>query len=193
MGQDTLEMLESSGFQYSLEEDNSLMQQEGEQQQGLVFDNIDLADVGYDMMDYDFDKHQQQDISAILNEPSAVQQEAQGDSVFDFPLSAADLQLRKQQDARTHYLSPLNQARHAFIKNEIASFGPIRNASEPPSLIQEEDEEYEQDNLSFSSISTSNLSTILPIEAITEVQATGYRARRMKRMTELCAHLFSFM
>lgn len=53
MGQDTLEMLESSGFQYSLEEDNSLMQQEGEQQQGLVFDNIDLADVGYDMMDYD--------------------------------------------------------------------------------------------------------------------------------------------
>ncbi|EPB85915.1 hypothetical protein HMPREF1544_07331 [Mucor circinelloides 1006PhL] len=182
MGQDTLEMLESSGFQYSLEEDNSLMQQEGEQQQGLVFDNIDLADVGYDMMDYDFDKHQQQDISAILNEPSAVQQEAQGDSVFDFPLSAADLQLRKQQDARTHYLSPLNQARHAFIKNEIASFGPIRNASEPPSLIQEEDEEYEQDNLSFSSISTSNLSTILPIEAITEVQATGYRARRMKRM-----------
>lgn len=53
MGQDTLEMPESSGFQYSFEEDNSLMQQEGEQQQGLVFDDIDLADVGYDMMDYD--------------------------------------------------------------------------------------------------------------------------------------------
>ncbi|KAL9553223.1 hypothetical protein PS6_004050 [Mucor atramentarius] len=145
IGQDTLEMPESSGFQYSLEEDNSLMQQEGEQQQGLVFDDIDLADIGYDMMDYDFDKHQQQDISAILNESSAGQQEAQG--------------------GRSYH-----------------SLGPIRNASEPPSLIQEEDEEYEQDNLSFSSISTSNLSTLLPIEATTEVQATGYKARRMKRM-----------
>lgn len=52
----------------------------------------------------------QQDISAILNEPLVGQQDAQDDSVFEFPLVAADMQLRQN----SHYFSPLNQASSCF-------------------------------------------------------------------------------
>ncbi|KAK4520214.1 uncharacterized protein ATC70_008345 [Mucor velutinosus] len=115
-GLSSLDLLESSAFQHSL--NDSLMQQQqqqqqqereqgGLQQQAYVYDNIDIGVMGHDMMDYDFDEQKpQQDISAILNGPSARQPEAQDDSVFDFPLVAADMQLRQHPQC----ISPLNQA-----------------------------------------------------------------------------------
>ncbi|GAN09069.1 lys-63-specific deubiquitinase BRCC36-like isoform 1 [Mucor ambiguus] len=191
-GLDSLEMLESSAFQYSL--NDSLLQRQqqqqeeeqgGLQQQEYIYDDIDIRDIGYDMMDYEFDEQNpQQDISAIINKLSTAEQpEAQDDSVFDFPLAAADMQLQQHPQ----YASPLNQAAPLIVPAHIAAasyhgLGPIRNASGPPSLIQEDEEEEEQDNMSTSSVSTTHLSTLLPIEAINDGQAAQSRARRMKRM-----------
>jgi len=60
-GLDSLELLESSAFQHS--SDGLLTQQQQQQQQEVeqgdlqpqnyVFDDIDIGDMGYDMMDYD--------------------------------------------------------------------------------------------------------------------------------------------
>lgn len=61
-GLDSLELLESSAFQHS--SDGLLTQQQQQQQQqeaeqgdqqhqAYVFDDIDVGDMGYDMMDYD--------------------------------------------------------------------------------------------------------------------------------------------
>lgn len=60
------------------------------------------------------------------------------------------------------------------------SFDPIRNTSGPPSLIQEEDE-----NWSTCSVSTNNLSTIFLIEVINDTNAPHVATngqRRTKRM-----------
>ncbi|CAO3614415.1 unnamed protein product [Mucor fragilis] len=196
-GLDSLELLESSAFQHSTDGLSMQQQQQQQQQQEVeqgelqhqdyVYDDIDIGDMGYDMMDYDLDEQKpQQDISAILNEPLVGQQDAQDDSVFEFPLVAADMQLRQN----SHYFSPLNQTSPLIAPSHITatatasyhSLGPIRNASGPPSLIQEEGEEEEQDNLSTSSVSTSHLSTILPIEVVNQDQVVQSRTRRMKRM-----------
>ncbi|KAF1804001.1 hypothetical protein FB192DRAFT_1435255 [Mucor lusitanicus] len=170
-GMESLNLLGSSVFPHLLNDpllqQHQQQQNQGDpQQQEYQYDDIDIGDMGYDMMDYDFDEQQSQhDISAIINEPPAGNPEAQDDSIFDFPLT-----------------SPLGAPAHiAASAATYQGLGPIRNASGPPSLIQEEDEE-EQDNLSITSISTSHLSTILPIEAITQGQAARFRAKHMKRM-----------
>ncbi|KAL0140786.1 lys-63-specific deubiquitinase BRCC36-like protein [Mucor lusitanicus] len=183
-GMESLNLLGSSVFPHLLNDpllqQHQQQQNQGDpQQQEYQYDDIDIGDMGYDMMDYDFDEQQSQhDISAIINEPPAGNPEAQDDSIFDFPLVTADMQMRQH----SHYTSPLGAPAHiAASAATYQGLGPIRNASGPPSLIQEEDEE-EQDNLSITSISTSHLSTILPIEAITQGQAARFRAKHMKRM-----------
>ncbi|KAK4520213.1 uncharacterized protein ATC70_008344 [Mucor velutinosus] len=90
-------------------------------------------------------------------------------------------------------MSPLITPPHIAAEAAAAAgyhgLGSIRNLSRPPLFIQEEEEEKEEeeeeeeeDNLSTCSVSTSHLSTLLPIEAITKNQAAHSRAKRMKRM-----------
>ncbi|CEP07211.1 hypothetical protein [Parasitella parasitica] len=139
-------------------------QQEGEQvKRQHVFDHIDMSDLGgmedYDMMDYGCDIQQQQEVSAILNEPSARHNQAQ-DNVSFRQGSPASI-----STASYHVL------------------GPIHNRSGPPSLIQEEDEE--KDNLSISSLSTDNLSTIFPIEVVNDDDAPRNNAKITRQMRHM--------
>ncbi|KAI8647438.1 hypothetical protein BD408DRAFT_143368 [Parasitella parasitica] len=169
-----------------------------------IFDHIYMSDMGrmedYDMFDYGFDIQQQQEVSAVLNAPLARQNQAQSNA-FDFPLDTADMHLdhqKQQSDARARYISPLNQASPRLGAPDLIttadyySLGPIHNRSGPPSLIQEEDEE--QDNMSISSISTGNLSTIFPIRVVndsvtprTDVNTTR-RVRRMVASTTMLSY-----